>query len=304
MRRLFICFAILTCIISVAGCAGVSQKSAEDRPFFQTEYQQSSHGKKTAFDRLFELDPGHIDVKVSPEYSECPPARIAVLPFIDRGSAQFVVDKMPVTFRNKKERDRWAWTDAQRLRRYMQGYMAAREFLVDNLTIVDAVLQAHGIKDGEDLEAVPPAALGQWLGVDAVVYGTVLHYESYYGFLIAAQQVSVRGRIVSTHDGHELVSFDATRDRTNLMPAIDPLDMVINSVQTFLDLRDIEIARSEDEACREIMVRIPVSQKLREQLVREATQRIVTQGGDLPPSLAPSTGSSEYLQNDSLNLPQ
>jgi hypothetical protein len=284
MRRLFIYLAVLTGLISVVGCAGVSEKNAEERPFFQSEYQRSSHGKKTAFDRLFELDPGHIDVNVSPEYSESPPARIAVLPFIDRGSAQFVVDKVPVTFRNKPERDRWAWTDAQRLRRYMQGYMASREFLVANLTMVDAVLRAHGITDGKDLDAVPATTLGQWLGVDAVVYGTVLHYESFYAFLIAAQQVSVKGRIVSTHDGHELVSFDATRDRTNLMPAIDPLDMVINSVQTFLDLRDIEIARSEDEACREIIVRIPVSQKLREQLIREATQLAAAPGGD-PPSL-------------------
>ncbi|HVA79960.1 MAG TPA: GNA1162 family protein [Candidatus Binataceae bacterium] len=269
-------------LAGLAGCATVSPQAADQRPFFQPEYARANHGRKTWFDRLFELDPSEINVKVSPEYTANPPAKVAVLPFTDQGSAQFIVDKVPLTFRDKQERAQWAWTDSQRLRRYMQGYLAGREFLVENLTVIDTVLAAHGIKDGKDLAAVPPQQLGQWLGVDAVMYGTVLHYESYYAFLIAGQQVSVEGRIVSTHDGNILVSYDASRERTNLMPAIDPLDMVLNSAQTLLDLRDIQIARSEDEACREIVIRIPASKHLNEQLVREASDMMAAQSSDLP----------------------
>jgi hypothetical protein len=34
--------------------------------------------------------------------------------FTDRGSANDVVDKIPLTFRNQQEREAWAWTDANR----------------------------------------------------------------------------------------------------------------------------------------------------------------------------------------------
>jgi len=56
-----------------------------------------------------------------------------VLPFADTGSANFVVDKIALTHRNKVERANWAWTDSQRLRRSLDGYLAQREFLVSPL---------------------------------------------------------------------------------------------------------------------------------------------------------------------------
>ena len=43
---------------SLAGCSSVSQRVEEQRPFFQPEYDLTSHGRKTLFDRLVELDPG------------------------------------------------------------------------------------------------------------------------------------------------------------------------------------------------------------------------------------------------------
>jgi hypothetical protein len=48
------------------------------------------------------------------------------------------------------------------------------------------------------LDQVPPQTLGKWLGVDAVVYGDVLHYEAYYAMLISAWQVGAEVKMVST----------------------------------------------------------------------------------------------------------
>ena len=48
--------------------------------------------------------------------------------------------------------------------------------------------------------------IGRWLHADAVVYGEVVNYEAYYGFLVAAWRVTARVRMVSTRDGHELFS--------------------------------------------------------------------------------------------------
>ena len=72
--------------------------------------------------------------------------------------------------------------------------------------------------------------IGRWLHADALVYGEVVDYEAYYGFLIAAWRVTARVRMVSTRDGHELFSCTETRYSTNVTPVVDPIDFVISSV--------------------------------------------------------------------------
>jgi hypothetical protein len=132
--------------------------------FFRQEYRVEAHGRKTLFDHLVELDPGTFDVIIASDYHQHPPARIAVLPFIDMGSANFVVNKIPLTFRNKEERSNWAWTYAQHLRRALHGYLSQREFTLVNLNGIDAVLRTRGIDTDSRLSRVPPQHLaGGWV---------------------------------------------------------------------------------------------------------------------------------------------
>jgi hypothetical protein len=274
---------MLPIVLALAGCSSVSQTTAERRPFFQPEYEFGSHGRKTLFDRVVELDPGGLDVKVAANYQSDAPLRVAVLPFTDRGSANFVVDKIPLTSRNQQDRARWAWTDAQRLRRSLVGYLSGREFYVLNPIGIDAVLRSHGITDEDELQRVSPEKLGSWLGADAVVYGEVLHYEAYYLALFSGWQVSIQGRIVSTHDGEQLVAFDGSRYDVNVLPALTPQDILINSAESLLQLRDIELARSEEEVCRELVLRIPVSESLRLEIARQALETDVREEDDWAP---------------------
>ena len=283
MTRSFICPFMLSAVLALAGCSSVSQTTAERRPFFQPEYELSSHGRKTLFDRVVELDPGGLHVNVAANYQSDAPLRIAVLPFTDRGSANFVVDKIPLTFRNRRERARWAWTDAQRLRRSLIGYLSGREFYVLNPIGIDAVLLSHGITDEDKLQQVSPEKLGSWLGADAVVYGEVVHYEAYYLALVSAWQVGVQGRIVSTHDGEQLLNFDGSRYDVNVLPALTPQDILINSAESLLQLRDIELARSEEEVCRELVLRIPVSENLRLEIARQALETDVRDESEAAP---------------------
>ncbi len=276
---------LIAASVFAAGCASVDAKDANARPFFQQPYEVATHGRKDWWDRLVELDPSGVKVAMAPEYAANPPERIAVLPFIDDGSAQYVVDKLPMTMRNKDQRNRWAWTDSERLRLDMVGYLAQREFILRNPIGVDAVLASHGIDDGAKLARVSPEQLGRWLDADAVVYGEVTHYEGFYLFLVSAEQVSIKGRVVSTRDGKTLIGFSGGRYHVNPMPAIDPIDMAINSVQTLADMRDVNIARAEDEVCREVVVRIPQSPILERRLAEEAIER----GSDTPPE--PSAGA-------------
>jgi hypothetical protein len=109
---------------------------------------------------------------------------------------------------------------------------------------IDAVLAERGISDFEKLSTVSPMEIGHWLHADALVYGEVIDYEAYYGFLIAAWRVVARVRMVSTRDGHELFACTDARYSTNLTPAIDPIDIGISSVLNLFDLRDITLARA------------------------------------------------------------
>lgn len=247
---------LLPVMLCITGCA---TSTVETRPFFQQEYGLQTHGKKTVFDHVVELDPGSFQVKIAPDYLQKPPARIAIMPFTDEGSANFVVDKLPLTFRSKESRMNWAWTDAQRLRRALDGYLAEREFTMINLQGVDAVLRARGIDDESELAQVPPSQLGKWFDADAVIYGTLHTYEAFYAGLIAGWHVRVEIKMVSTHDGETLVEASGSRFDTSLLVALTLEDIAISSAENLLELRDINLARAEEETCREIVYRIPIS---------------------------------------------
>ncbi|HKD67325.1 MAG TPA: hypothetical protein VKB84_10830 [Candidatus Binataceae bacterium] len=270
----------------LTGCA--SRNNFEERPFFQQEYELESHGRKTWFDRLVEFDPGRFHVDVARDFNSNPPARIAVLPFTDQGSANYVVDKIPLTFRTKQQRYDWSWTDAQRLRRAIQGYLAQREFLLANLYGVDAIVQEHGIDNMTQLEGVSPRDLGAWLDVDAVMYGSVLHYEAYYFGLVAAWQVGIHIRLVSSRDGETLIDASGSRWDVNVLPALDVQDIAINSAENILQLRDINLARAEEEACREVVKRIPRSQRLINEMAVDAREREIRLEARRPSPQPPS----------------
>lgn len=243
---------------------------SEHRAFFLPEQGRETHGRKTWFDHLVEFDPGKLTVQVADDYASRPPRRIAVLPFIDQGSAQFVVNTIPLSFRDAEAQEQWAWTYANRLRRALAGYIAQREFALVNLFTVDAVLADHGIRDWASLQAVSPADLGRWLKVDTIVYGEVDHYEAYYAFLLANWRVGVNVRMVSTEDGHEIYSATGSRYSVDFRPSFTMVDMGINSALTLLQLRDVNLARAEEEVGREILLRLPVATHNVETLTAQA----------------------------------
>jgi len=193
----------IAALFLLAGCSAESTQY-QSRPFFLTEEDATTHGRKAWYDSAVEADPGGAKVSTAADYQQAPPKNIAVLPFTDLGEGKFVVDKLPLLPRNDEERARWGWSHANHVRRAVAGEVATREFTLTPLLAIDAVLAERGITDFDKLSVTSPTEIGQWLHADALVYGEVLDYEAYYGFLFATWRVTARVRMVSTRDGHEI----------------------------------------------------------------------------------------------------
>jgi hypothetical protein len=251
---------LILALMLTAGCSPTAT-NYEARPFFQPEQGAALHGRKTWFDHLVEFDPGRVRLKVAPNYQANPPERIAVLPFVDHGNAQYRLDKIALTRRNERQQEEWAWTYANRLRRSIAGQLAEREFTLVPMPEVDMALQEHGIDNWKKLMGVPPEELGRWLDADTVVYGEVLHYDAYYAFLLSGWDVGVKVQLVSTRDGQQLFESSDNRYAVDVSAVVDMMDFGISSALSLLELRDVTLARAEDEVSREIILRVPVSSK-------------------------------------------
>src|SRR5579875_3455149 len=241
------------------------------QPLFLPEYSARSHGSKTLFDRVVEFDPGTFRIYVSPEYRSNPPRRVAVLPFTDKGSGNYVLDKVPITIRRAEQLADWRWTDSNRLRKDVEGYLAQREFETVNTLEVDAVLAARGVDNDVKLDGVTPQELGRWLDVDAVVYGEVTHYEVYYFMLFVGWEVTLRLKMVSTETGCTLVAGIGTRNKNEITPALALRDIAFNSAVNLTDLRDVDLRSAEEEVARELVWRIPLSNYASATLARSSS---------------------------------
>ena len=282
---------LLILLALLGGCASTQHQQPQSRPFFLTEEEVATHGRKTWFDRLYETDPGGVACESAGDYQERPPRKIAVLPFVDQGTGSYLVNKVSIKTRNEEELNRWSWTHTNRVRRALAGELATREFLIVPLFTVDAVLASHGITDRDKLKAVPPEELGRWLDADTVVYGELLSYEAYYAFLVAAWKVKAGVKMVSTQDGHEIFSCTDLRYSSSVTVVIDPIDIGINSVVSLFALRDITLARAEYEVGREIALGLPRAQQNIAEFL--AAPKEETRGLD-------SSGSQTFTSKDSV----
>jgi hypothetical protein len=207
---------------------------------------------------MVELDPGQIKTKLASDYEALAPQTIAVLPFTDRGSANYVVDKVPLTSRNADQRADWAWTDANRMRRAITGYLATREFIEGNLIQIDAVLKQHGIDSSEKLAQVT-GHTGQMAGRRR---GHLWRCQQ-LGGLLRIIDFGLAGRRRCSNGLDTYWRGTLFRHRQSLQRkssiSLRSARIALNSGLSLLELRDVTLARAEEEDAREIILRIPRS---------------------------------------------
>lgn len=232
-------------------------EGAEDQRLFLPEEGADWHGRKRWYDYAMDPDPGSCDVQVSRDFAEHAPRRIAVLPFVDQGAGNYVLDEIRWPGRKGEALDVWRWTHSQRLRRMVHGYLAAREFDLMPLARIDSILAAHKVSSDPLLENTEPLTLGRFLDADTLVYGRLSVYRSYYLFLAAGWRVKLAIQMVSAITGREIFSGTATRNIIGLRIVTNPVDLALASIGNLVHLRDVTLRRGEDEACRELVIRVP-----------------------------------------------
>ena len=77
------------------------------------------------------------------------------------------------------------------------------------------------------------------------------------------------------------------------------MDIAINSGLSLLELRDVTLARAEEEYAREIVMRLPRSEKLRSELIEEARNR----QSELELDAGDANSAAAFLPADSIALP-
>jgi hypothetical protein len=104
--------------------------------------------------------------------------------------------------------------------------------------------------------------------------------------------------MVSTQDGHARFSAEGTRYSVDFRPSFTMMDMGINSALTLLQLRDVTLARAEEEISREMVLRLPRAEHNVETLIAYAkTEHHPRAQEHLDGSTSPSLVTIEFLPN-------
>jgi hypothetical protein len=80
----------------------------------------------------------------------------------------------------------------------------------------------------------------------------------------------------------------------SVLPALTPEDILINSAESLLQLRDVELVRSEEEVCGELVLRIPASENLRLEIARQALETDVRVENSISPVSERNEATSAY----------
>lgn len=243
-----------------------------------------SASTKTAFDRLFELQ-HPVNAYVDKAFFAKNPRRVAVLPFVYRPRPSLPGVKGGVTSSSeeaggppapgpqptKLSGDREPSVDrpgagpapggfspdAELVRRAFYGHFATLPFLDVDIHEVDRKLHEAGIVTPEQLEGADPKLLGEVLGADALVYGTVHEISMAYVVLYSQIAVGVSLQLVSAEGGKTLWRVDDIRRKHSIHPAFGPVGIVTGSIRSGLALRPINITRTAEDLSRDIVQTFP-----------------------------------------------
>jgi len=215
---------------------------------------------KTTVDRIYELDPSG-GLFIHPQMEVNPPQSLAVLPFrslVGEGRAE-ASQRLLLTIRGKKEGSPEILAQEMRLSFY--GQLSQLPFQILHPVHVDCRLKAKGLESWEDLSVMTIREMGELLGVEAVIFGEITHFDYYYAFLYTQLAAGLRLEMFSTSSGETLWRYNDSRRDHTIRVALDPLSLAVGLFQAIFSLRAINMTRAMDEICREAVAHLPYPMK-------------------------------------------
>jgi hypothetical protein len=239
---------------------------------------------KTTFDRLYELQ-HPVNAYVDKAFFAKTPRRVALLPLVYRPRPSLLGGNGEVASSGEEAGGRTSpgprpknaggdrepsgggqaagsapggfSPDAELVRRAFYGHFATLAFSDVDIHEVDRKLHEAGIVTPEQLAGADPKWLGDLLGADALIYGSVHEISLAYVVLYSQIAVGVSLRLVSAEDGKTLWSVDDIRRNHKIHPAFGPVGLVTGAIKSGLDLRPINITRTAEDLSRDIVQTFP-----------------------------------------------
>jgi hypothetical protein len=211
---------------------------------------------KTVLDQVYELDPAG-KIFISKTLAEKLPRTVAILPFRSLvGEGRIEGSRSLFNSMTGRKEDH-PESLAEKMRRSFFGQFAQLEFDHVKLSRVDRILKKEGVDSWEKMRSLPPQSLGELLGVDALVFGQVTHFEYYYAFLYSQLAAGLSMEMVDARNGEILWKVQDARRDHSVRVALDPISLVVGLFQIGFSLRPINMMRAMDEISRELVGTIP-----------------------------------------------
>lgn len=184
---------------------------------------------------------------------EKPPASIAVLPFGGDPAdwSLELADEDPPSI----------------VRTGFYNQMASLPYRDQELNVTDARLERAGFFTAEETRKAlesDPKRLGQALGVDAAVTGTVTHFDRVFAGLGSQVAVGCEVRMIDLRTGNLLWQAKHVSRGFAGGVSINPLGLALNAIASLWNLRQAQLHRETDNLFREMVSTIYVPTTLKE----------------------------------------
>ncbi len=122
---------------------------------------------------------------------------------------------------------------------------------------VDQRLKKAGFTDAEEINKLSSKRLGEILGVDAVVYGRITHYDRMYAGIYSQVSVGAAVKMTDAKTGEFLWSGQHVQTKRQGGIPTTPVGLIITAISTAVNIRQIELLRASDDLFRDMVKTIP-----------------------------------------------
>lgn len=197
---------------------------------------------------------------------------------------------------------------ARLVRRTLFNHFSSKNYYARHWRDVDRLLAAAAWDPTQPMDGPAIQKVADTLGVDAVILGEVTHYDKIFAALYSQVSVGVKLRFVS-RDGKEVWQGEhVTRKHEGGLPTT-PVGLIMQTVASAMNVRDINLFRISDELGREVMAKIPEPKHLGRpptlnitQVVHDGTNRFLRYGDLLSIAMEGAAGHKGYVRIQGLPL--